>query len=407
MILRIPIGAFLSSPESVAAMEALSHDRMLFHSRIETREGGMDAAASFLADKKTPDLLILESTQANREAFLAQLETVANVCDPNTRVILIGTLNDIELYRILTESGVSDYLLAPIDELKLKNSITKTFANNTHTGGGKVTAFLGVSGGTGSSVIAHNVAHLLSKEHEKRVTLIDLDMYFGTASLDLNFEPRHTLVDIVSQQSGLDAEVFSQLVSKTDDDLLVVASPGSLNIGLQLDYPAIEALVREAKALSDFVILDLPHTWGPLIDDTIALADDLVLVSRPDLSGLRNAKILVETLGPKRKVDATTRIILNQVGGNKQAEIADKDFTNALALTPDAAIPLDPESFGKALNDGKMLTDAFPKSGAAKAIADFAARMALTAGGIGKAKIDKKTPKGFSLSDLFKGGKKG
>ncbi len=62
MILRIPIGAFLLNTDSAAAVEALKEDRYFFRSTIEIHEGGIDAAATDLKDKKTPALLIVETS---------------------------------------------------------------------------------------------------------------------------------------------------------------------------------------------------------------------------------------------------------------------------------------------------------------------------------------------------------
>lgn len=43
-----------------------------------------------------------------------QLEALANVCDPDTRLLLIGAENDIELFRTLISEGISDYLISPV-----------------------------------------------------------------------------------------------------------------------------------------------------------------------------------------------------------------------------------------------------------------------------------------------------
>lgn len=411
MLLRIPIGAFLLSPETTQAVESLRDDRMFFHCQIEVMDTGLDGAISFLSDKKTPSLLIIETKETDRERLMDQLDQLSRVCDPDTRLILVGALNDVEFYRTLVESGISDYLVGSIDSQKLKNSIISCFSAPSEKSGGRVLGFYGVSGGVGSSSIAHNVAYLLATEHERRTTLIDLDMSFGTAALDFNVEPRRTIVDAISQFSNLNEELFSQLTTTCDGDLILLPSPASLAIGMPLEFQVIETLVRQAKAISDVVILDIPHTWSPTIDDTIALADDLVLVANPDLSGLRNAKNLMETLGAKRKVDATTRVILNKVRNSKKGEVSDKDFRSALGLTPEVSIPLDHDSFGLALNEGDMVVKAFPKSTAASAISQLTDTVALInrghSGGMPGKEGSKKSEGPFSgLLAGLKGGKK-
>ncbi len=113
MIIRISIGAFLLNPESVNAITALKEDRLFFRSTIDIHEGGIDAAVSHLANEQTPTLLIVETT-ADKDGMFEQLEALANVCDPDTRLLLIGAENDIELFRTLISEGISDYLISPV-----------------------------------------------------------------------------------------------------------------------------------------------------------------------------------------------------------------------------------------------------------------------------------------------------
>ena len=86
------------------------------------RKGGIQAAIAAYAGAPTPDLVIVESTQAGA-GVLAELETLANVCDAGTRVIVIGHINDVLLYRELVRRGISDYLVAPLSPGQLGESI--------------------------------------------------------------------------------------------------------------------------------------------------------------------------------------------------------------------------------------------------------------------------------------------
>ena len=91
----------------------MKEDRLFFRSTIDIHEGGIDAAVSHLAIKQTPTLLIVETT-ADKDGMFEQLEALANVCDPDTRLLLIGAENDIELFRTLISEGISDYLISPV-----------------------------------------------------------------------------------------------------------------------------------------------------------------------------------------------------------------------------------------------------------------------------------------------------
>lgn len=372
MILRIPIAAFLVNQDSKAAVESLKEDRLFFRCTIEAHDGGIEAATNYLADQRTPTLLIVE-TGAQQEQMFQQLEALANVCDPDAKVILIGAQNDIGLFRTLIREGISDYLVTPVTIDNLKDSVSKIFEGGGGGKLGRVIAFAGMTGGVGSSVVAHNAAHEMSTHYDEQAIVVDLDIAFGTAALDYNMQPRQTIVDALTQAARLDAGVLGQyLMEFAETKLSVLASPSSLSTGLQITAEPLDAVITVVKPMADFIILDLPHLWDPWVNDLLAAADEVVLVCRPDLTNLRNAKNMVEYLGPKRGDDSPTRLILNQTGAAKRTELSAGDFRDQLALEPALSIPYDPEAFGRALNNGEMMSKASAKSKATEAIVELA-----------------------------------
>ena len=106
---------------------------------------------------------------------------------------------------------------------------------------------------------------------------------------------------------------------------------------------------------------------------------------------------MVEYLGPKRGPDAPTRVVLNQVGAAKKADLSSGDFKDALAIEPCISIPYDPEAFGLALNNGEMMSKASAKSKATNAIKELAKIVS------GREVAEEEEKKGLGL---FKMGKK-
>lgn len=371
MILRIPIGGFPSSQETQSAMEALTGDRLLFRCNFEIHPGGLNTAVSVLAERATPSLLIVE-VDAPRDVFFDHLEMLANVCDPTTKVILIGQHNDIDLFQELLKNGVSDYLVGPVNAERLRDSISRIYQGMEADSDGRVIAFNGLAGGVGSSVIAHNTANELANLYDCRAVVIDLDVYFGTAALNFNVQPRQTIVDALSQIGRLDDNLLDQFLMLFEEKVAILASPASLTLGAQITQESFDALLRAVRPMGDFIILDLPHVWTPWVSDALAAADEVVLVARPDLTNLRNAKNMVEFIGPKRGVEAPTRLVLNQVGVSKRADLTEKDFMDAVAMSPAVSIPYDAEVFGRALNNGEMLSKVAKKSKATVAVGDLA-----------------------------------
>jgi pilus assembly protein CpaE len=112
----------------------------------------------------------------------------------------------------------------------------------------------------------------------------------------------------------------------------------------------------------------LPHVWTPWIKATLLAADEIVMVSTPDLASLRNTKNLVELIRQARPNDAPPKLVINQVGVLKRPEIPAKDFAETIGLEPALVMPFDPAVFGQAANNGQMLNEVAAKTGPADGI---------------------------------------
>ena len=88
---------------------------------------------------------------------------------------------------------------------------------------------------------------------------------------------------------------------------------------------------------------------------TLTQADEVVITATPELANLRNAKNLVDMLKKLRPNDAPPKLIINQAGMPKRPEISPADFAEPLGIAPMAVIPFEPQLFGNAANNGRML----------------------------------------------------
>ena len=61
----------------------------------------------------------------------------------------------------------------------------------------KTIAFFSSKGGVGKSVLAVNTAIVLSKESDKKVLLMDMDLQFGDISMMVNKYNEKTILDAV------------------------------------------------------------------------------------------------------------------------------------------------------------------------------------------------------------------
>lgn len=364
---QITIHAFSETPELTADLERAVADRRMSRAHATLHAGGIAAAVELYRRAPTPNLLIVESPAEIGELH-AQLDALADVCDASTKVIVVGRTNDIALYRDLLQRGVSEYLVAPLDPVALIGVIARLYQDAGAGRLGRSFAFIGAKGGVGSSTVAHNFASTLARAYGSEVILADMDLPFGSAGLGFNIiDQSQGIAEAIQDASRLDSVLLERLLVKHEDRLSVLTAPASLEQFHDLKEGAFEPVLDVAQSNVPFLVLDVPHVWTAWAKKTLVAADEVVIVAAPDLANLRNAKNLVGLLKKARPNDGPPKLVLNQVGVPRRAEIERSKFAAALQIEPLACIPFEPMLFSKAANEGQMIADVAPKSNVAKA----------------------------------------
>jgi pilus assembly protein CpaE len=345
--------------------EQASRDRRMSRASTSVKPGGLAAALQFYQNQPTPPLIVVEST-ATGQTLLGMLDSLAEVCDPGTKVMVIGAANDIALYRELMRRGVSEYLVPPLQPLQLIAAVTTLYADPSAAFAGRQIAFVGAKGGVGASTIAHNFAHALAELAQAHTVMVDLDLAFGTAGLDFNQDPLQGVATALAQPDRLDPTLLERMMARCSDRLSLFAAPATLDDNYGFDAEAYEEVTGKIRHTAPYVVLDLPHLWSDWMRRTIMASDDVIIVATPDLASLRNAKNMVDMLKHARPNDAPPRLVLNQVQVPGRPEIPTKDFAAALGVQPTLVLPFDAKLFGKAANDGKMIHEVGANSKAAE-----------------------------------------
>jgi pilus assembly protein CpaE len=352
---RISLQAFCDTPELAGTIEAAAADRRMNKVHVKLQMGGAPAAVEAYSEASTPNVIVIESV-GNRDTLLDSLDGLARVCDPDTKVVVIGHVNDVLLYRELMRRGVSEYLIAPVDHLAFIQSLSELFHGDNAEPLGRVIAVYGAKGGCGASTIAHNLGWTVARHLQLATVIVDLDLPYGTAGLDFNQDPPQGIVDAVSTPERLDATLLERLLSTLADNLNLLAAPATLDRLFEFQEKDFDAVMDLLRSSVPCIVLDLPHQWTAPIRHLLLAADHIVLVAEPDLANLRNAKSMHELLKSARPNDAHPRLVLNKTGVPKRPEIAIADFAKAVGVEA-TIIPFDAQLFGSAANNGQMISE--------------------------------------------------
>jgi pilus assembly protein CpaE len=353
---RVSIQAFCETVETAAAIQAAGEDRRMAKAHLRIQMGGATAAVEAYQSSPTPNVIVLES-ESRGEEIIASLDQLAEVCDPGTRVVVIGRTNDVLLYRELVRRGVSDYLISPVNTIQVVRAICGLFSAPDSKPVGRVIAVVGAKGGVGASTVAHNIAFSIARDLMLDSVVTDLDLAFGTAGLDFNQDPTQGIADAVFSPDRIDTAFVDRLLAKCTDHLSLLAAPATLDRVYDFGADAFEAIFDSLRTTMPCAVLDVPHQWTGWTKHTLVGADDILIVAAPDLANLRNAKNLFDFLKASRPNDHRPLYCLNQVGVPKRPEIKAADFAKALDDEPVAVIPFEPQVFGAAANNGQMIAE--------------------------------------------------
>ena len=354
--------------------------------------GGIPAAVEQYQQSPTPNLIMVEARAAGPELF-AQLGALAEVCDAGTKVVVIGHMNDVSLYREMIRQGVNEYLVAPLHPMGVIEAISRLYIDPDAPPIGRTVAFIGAKGGTGSSTIAHNIGWCISSGMDEDVVITDLDLPFGTAGLDFNQDPAQGIADALMAPERLDDALLDRLLVKCTDRLSLFTAPAVLDRDFEMDADSCESVLDIVRDGVPCVIIDLPHVWAPWTKRVLLAADEIVITATPDLASLRNAKSMLDLTRHARPNDNPAHIVLNQVGIPKRPEIPVKDFAEAVGAEPTLVLPFNPGLFGTAANNGQMIEELEAKGKTAEGLRFLARQLC------GR---EQRTPKAAKSSSIFR-----
>lgn len=356
LIPRITIQAFCEHSQTAQLVESAVHDRRMSKVALTTHNGGLDGAIETYRSNPTPNLIIVETTLQPDE-IPAALERLAENCDASTRVIVLGHVNDVLLYRELIRSGVSEYIVLPTSAQTIVSAITELFAADGAAPIGRTVGFVSAKGGAGGSTIAHNVAWAIAQHLRQDVLVLDLDFPFGTVGLNFNQDPPHGIADAMNANQKMDQVLLDRLISKAANHVNLLTAPVMLDRTFDFGDRDFEQLVELSQRSMPVVILDIPHTWTGWVRHTLATIDEIIIVAEPDLASLRNAKNLSDTIKALRPTESEPLLVMNKLGVPRRPEITPNEFATSVECRLLGQVGFDAATFGTAANNGQMIAE--------------------------------------------------
>jgi len=322
-------------------------------------EATLDNTLRRIHEGQRPRVLVIDVSES--QAPIAEISAARAVGGADMKVVALGSINDVGLYRNFTAAGASDYLVKPPSREALSGLFEKHMFGSAGAGGlGQVVVFIGSGGGVGSTAAAICCAWALAEERKKRIALVDLDLHFGTIALQLDTAPSNGLCEALEQPSRIDSLFIERVMIRVTNNLRILAAEAAIAAPQYVDTGAIDMLFYELRRKFAWIVVDLPRFVTPSQRVVLAAASRVVLLCERSLAGLRDTlrlQALVREQAPQ------TQLLMIETGAHgDRATIGMSQFEQAVGAPFDGDLSYNPKAAGAAANAGQPLIAAAPHS---------------------------------------------
>lgn len=327
-----------------------------------------------------PDIIIMDINMPDMDGIQATNEITKLV--PSSAVIMMSVQTDADYLKKAMQAGARYFLSKPVAPDELYGTIREVYKNHapfrmqaqamtmpvdapvrkaaaiTEEGvrAGHVIVVYSPQGGAGATTIATNLASGLMKKNIK-VLLIDADVQFGDVGVFLKLQSQSTLVDLIPKVEDLDTDFFDSVVSTHESGLKVLLGPTRPEFAEEVESSptAISRIIEKIASGYDFIVVDTSRRVDELLLSLTDIADKVVLVSTPTLSGVKNTKFVLDLFDKMSYAPDKTIFVLNRVEDDRnrnRVTIASDAIERHLKRKIEAKIPDNEPVILSAVNRG-------------------------------------------------------
>ncbi len=212
-----------------------------------------------------------------------------------------------------------------------------------------------VKGGTGKTTTVLNLAGIF-KEMEKRVLIMDFDLYTGSVAASLNIEPTADLFTLVDDLNNNRFDNLNDYVTPFMENIDVIASPKDPRTAGKINSKYLQIVLSKAKLKYDIILIDSSPVLNDINLVTMDVSDEILYLITNDPMDLKNMRTMVSIYRDMGRNNY--KIILNDSVDKRGNYFTKYDMKNIINDNIDYTIPSSfyIKNIDKYVMDGKILT---------------------------------------------------
>ena len=293
--------------------------------------------------------LALKTTERLQQIFLKRISIVGIGAQLNAGILLRAMRN-----------GCTEFLTKPIEQSDLTASLNRFQAGmsvDTHvqSGIGRVIALFGAKGGVGTTMLAVHLATHLVRKHGKKVLLIDHKPQLGHVALYLGLkDTQYHFDELLRNADRLDSELLNGFVVRHRSGLDVIASPEMSGSAHEAKAENLERVMDFLRREYDYILIDSPVDSRDSKASIVEQADEVYIVSTPDVASLRDLARLLENLSLTEAATSKLRVVVNR--STATDSVTPEQIEKAVRFPISVAVPNNYFELLRAINDGEPIS---------------------------------------------------
>lgn len=347
---------FTRDAETRAAFESIAKDWRFARVSMDVSEGDVNTAIDTYTQYASPELVIIQTDEIS-DAFSDRIEALGGVCHQNTSAIIIGPVNDVNLYRRLVAMGVSDYLVKPVKAAPLSDDIAAILLKKIGATGSRLISVMGGKGGVGTSLAAQTLAWATSGSLQQKTFLLDAAGGWSTLSVGIGFEPATTLAEAVKAAAENRADALSRMIHQASEKLFVLSSGVDTMLDDNISPEYYDRLLDYLMGIYPIVIVDLSQSNAALRRIVLKKSHKILLLTAPSLPSVRATRTLLQEIKDLRGgSNEAAEVIVNMQGNSGKNEVSKAQIEQGLDRKIDIVLPYEADLFAAAESQSRKMT---------------------------------------------------
>jgi pilus assembly protein CpaE len=346
------------------------------YSESITLAGSVDnfADGAQVIEKSSPNVVFLGVDDISKGVKDVEVITLMY---PRVSVIACASERNSEWILALMRAGAVEYLLRPIVQEELKNSLQKVgrLLFGMPVAGpsaGRVISVYNPIGGMGTTTVAVNLAAALAGENT-RVALVDLNLEAGDVNTFLNVNPTYTLSSVTANVGRLDANFLMSVMTRHLSGPYLLTEPVEVDEAVSITPEQVHRILQFLKGIFDYVVVDCV---GQLAGCNLSIFSDshlILFTTTLSIPSLKNTKRYLNAMAGKGLGSDRVKLVVNRHSPKSGIQL--KDAEKVLNATVFQAIPNEYAEVVNSINKGMPVVKLQPRSGVGRSILELAERV--------------------------------